>query len=242
MRQRIGKELISHGIDNANYGINSSAGEGEGSHPFVVAQLTAHNSRGKYANGVQVHGGSGGGGIVTLDDSLGNEFSHEVGHNFGLGHYVDGFRGSVHRSADQLNSSWGWDSDKHRFIPNFSPTRTNEDACLDGQCQPPFDGRKFGYDAMAGGSPLSGANRFTLYTPNSAAIIQRFLESKAVFDANSATGFSKWNSATARMEPYQHNRGDREGRCGCPERGRTERPAGGLRLGQGRHVGWSLDP
>ncbi|HEH9417661.1 TPA: peptidase M66 [Aeromonas sobria] len=204
MRQRIGKELISHGIDNANYGINSSAGEGEGSHPFVVAQLTAHNSRGKYANGVQVHGGSGGGGIVTLDNSLGNEFSHEVGHNFGLGHYVDGFSGSVHRSAEQLNSSWGWDSDKRRFIPNFSPTRTNEDACLDGQCQPPFDGRKFGFDAMAGGSPLSGANRFTLYTPNSAAIIQRFFESKAVFDANSATGFSKWNSATARMEPYQH--------------------------------------
>lgn len=25
-----------------------------------------------------------------------------------------------------------------------------------------------------------------------------------MFDANSATGFSKWNSATARMEPYQH--------------------------------------
>ncbi|MGR1254935.1 M66 family metalloprotease [Aeromonas veronii] len=204
MRQHIGKELISHGIDNANYGINSSAGEGEESHPFVVAQLTAHNSRGKYVNGVKVHGGSGGGGIVTLDSSLGNEFSHEVGHNFGLGHYVDGFRGSVHRSADQLNSSWGWDSDKYRFIPNFSPLLTNEDACLDGQCQPPFYSRKFGFDAMAGGRPLSSANRFTLYTPNSAAIIQRFLESKAVFDANSATGFSKWNSATAMMEPYQH--------------------------------------
>ena len=88
MRQRIGKELISHGIDNANYGINSTAGEGESSHPYVVAQLAAHNSRGKYANGVKVHGGSGGGGIVTLDASLGNEFSHEVGHNYGLGHYV----------------------------------------------------------------------------------------------------------------------------------------------------------
>lgn len=204
MRQRIGKELISHGIDNANYGINSTAGEGEGSHPFVVAQLAAHNSRGKYVNGVQVHGGSGGGGIVTLDDSLGNEFSHELGHNYGLGHYVDGFRGSVHRSAEQLNSSWGWDSDKRRFIPNFFPTQTNEDACLDGQCQPPFDGHKFGYDAMAGGSPFSGANRFTLYTPNSAAIIQRFFERKAVFDGRSPTGFSRWNSATARMEPYQH--------------------------------------
>lgn len=204
MRQHIGKELISHGINNANYGINSSAGEDEESHPFVVAQLTAHNSRGEYANGVQVHGGSGGNGIVTLDKSLGNEFSHEVGHNYGLGHYVDGFRGSVHRSAEQNNSSWGWDTDKRRFIPNFSPTRSDQDACLDGQCQPPFYGRKFAYDAMAGGGPLSDANRFTLYTPNSAVIIQRFFKSKAVFDINSPTGFSKWSDATARMEPYQH--------------------------------------
>lgn len=204
MRQLISKELISQGIDNANYGIYSSAGEGEEGHPFVVAQIAAHNSRGKYANGVRVHGGSGGSGIVTLDDSLGNEFSHEVGHNYGLGHYVDGFSGSVHRSADEPNSSWGWDSDKRHFIPNFAPVRTNEDACLDGQCQLPFEGRKFGFDAMAGGSPLSAANRFTLYTPNSAALIQQFFESKAVFDAKSATGFSKWNAATFKMEPYQH--------------------------------------
>ncbi len=28
MRQRIGKELVSHGIDNANYGLNSTAGLG----------------------------------------------------------------------------------------------------------------------------------------------------------------------------------------------------------------------
>ncbi|MGY6038283.1 M66 family metalloprotease [Aeromonas sp. AE23HZ002T15] len=204
MRQRIGKELISHGIDNANYGINSTAGEGEGSHPYVVAQLAAHNSRGKYANGVQVHGGSGGGGIVTLDSSLGNEFSHEVGHNYGLGHYVGGFAGSVHRSAEARNSSWGWDGDKNRFIPNFGPGRNGQSSCLDGQCQAPFDGRPFGFDAMAGGAPLSGFNRFTLYTPNSAAIIQRFLESKAVFDADSVTGFSKWNATTATMEPYEH--------------------------------------
>ena len=204
MRQRIGKELISHGIDNANYGINSTAGEGESSHPYVVAQLAAHNSRGKYANGIQVHGGSGGGGIVTLDSSLGNEFSHEVGHNYGLGHYVGGFLGSVHRSAEAVNSSWGWDGDRNRFIPNFGASRSGQSACLDGQCQAPFEGHPFGFDAMAGGSPFSGFNRFTLYTPNSAAIIQRFLESKAVFDAASPTGFSKWDAATATMLPYQH--------------------------------------
>lgn len=205
MRQHIGKELVSLGIDNANYGINSTAGEGESSHPYVAAQLAAHNTIGKYASGLVVHGGSGGGGIVTLDDSLHNEFSHEVGHNYGLGHYVDGFRGSVHRSADQINSTWGWDADKHRFIPNFSPVRSGKETCLQEECQSPFEGRSFGMDAMAGGAPLSGFNRFTLYTPNTAAIIQRFLESKAVFDASSPTGFSRWNDAKGRMEPYRHS-------------------------------------
>lgn len=204
MRQRIGKELISLGVDNANYGIHSTAGEGEDSHPYLAAQLTAHNSSGKYSNGIVTHGGSGGGGIVTLDQTLGNEFSHEVGHNYGLGHYVGGFRGSVHRSADQINSTWGWDADKNRFLPNFSPTRSGKDTCLDDQCQTPFHGRSYGLDAMAGGAPLSNFNRFTLYTPNSAALIQQFFESKVVFDEQSPTGFRKWNAATGTMEPYSH--------------------------------------
>ncbi|MFM2212429.1 MAG: hypothetical protein RL639_1623, partial [Verrucomicrobiota bacterium] len=204
MRQHIGKELVSHGIDNANYGLHSTAGAGEKGHPYAVAQLTAHNSRGVYSNGVQVHGGSGGNGMVTLDNSLGNEFSHEVGHNYGLGHYVDGFKGSVHRPADQINSTWGWDADKRRFLPNFSPLRTGKDATLEGQSQPPFDGRSYGFDAMAGGAPFSSFNRFTLYTPNTAAIIQKFLESKAVFDPLSPTGFSKWNESAAKMEPFSH--------------------------------------
>ena len=204
MRQSIGKELISHGIDNANYGIHSTSGQGEQSHPYLVAQLAAHNNQGRYLNGIQVHGGSGGGGIVTLDHSIGNEFSHEVGHNYGLGHFVGGFKGSVHREAGQLNSAWGWDADKNRFIPNFAPVQTGKNTELEGQSQAPFDGRSYGLDAMAGGAPFSSFNRFTLYTPNSAAIIQRFLEGKAVFDPQSATGFSQWNEKTLRMEPMSH--------------------------------------
>ncbi|MGL5990173.1 MAG: M66 family metalloprotease [Plesiomonas sp.] len=204
MRQRIGKELISIGIDNANYGINSSVGEGESGHPYIASQLAAHNSRGKYENGVQTHGGSGGGGIVTLDDSLGNEFSHEVGHNYELGHYPGGFKGSVHRAANEVNSTWGWDADLNRFIPNLSGNKSNQDSCLDGQCQAPFDGRRFGFDSMAGGSPLSSLNRFTLYTPYSMVRIQNYFEKKVVFSADSATGFKKWDPVTRKMEPYQH--------------------------------------
>lgn len=203
MRQRIGKELISLGINNANYGINSSEGEGEGS-PFLAAQLTAHNSCGKYANGIIVHGLSGGGGVVTLDKSLGNEFSHEVGHNYGLGHYPGGFNGSVHRAADQLNSTWGMDMDVGKFIPNFMPIPTDKDICYDGQCQSPFYGRSFGADAMAGGAPMSQSNRFTLYTPFSATTIQSFMESKIIFSADSVTGFRQWDPVTGSMEPYYH--------------------------------------
>ncbi|MDX2321011.1 MAG: M66 family metalloprotease [Moritella sp.] len=204
MRQRIGKELISIGIDNANYGINSSIGEGESGHPYLASQLAAHNSRGKYENGVITHGGSGGGGIVTLDASLGNEFSHEVGHNYGLGHYPGGFAGSIHRQADAVNSTWGWDADRNKFIPNMTAKIYNESTCRDGECQAPFYGRYFGKDAMGGGYPLSSFNRFTLYTPYSAAIIQRNLESKVVFSADSDTGFKKWDPVTQTMEPYQH--------------------------------------
>ena len=35
-----------------------------------------------YQNGRQVHGGSGGNGIITLNSSIGNEKSHEAGHNY----------------------------------------------------------------------------------------------------------------------------------------------------------------
>ncbi len=110
----------------------------------------------------------------------------------------------MHRPADQINSTWGWDADKNRFIPNFAMKRSDRDTCVEGQCQAPFDGRSYGLDAMAGGEPMSGLNRFTLYTPNTAAIIQKFLEGKAVFDSRSDTGFSKWNATSTRMEPYHH--------------------------------------
>jgi hypothetical protein len=202
MRQFIGKVLLSHGIDLANYGINSSKGNAESSHPYTCALLAAHNTVGLYQNGRIVHGGSGGNGMVTLDNSVGNEFSHEVGHNYGLGHYVDGFKGSVHRPASEVNSSWGWDSEKNVFYPNFSQKNTGQDQCLNGECQSPYLGKyQFGTDSMAGGSPQY-SNRFTFYTPNTSRIIQNFLEKKARWDPSSSTGFRKFNWATKTMDEF----------------------------------------
>jgi len=86
MREYIGKALYSEGIDNANEGVWAS----DAVHVRALTmQITPHNSIGNYSNGVIIHGLSGGGGRATLWDSLGNEMSHELGHNYGLGHYDD---------------------------------------------------------------------------------------------------------------------------------------------------------
>ena len=165
MRKHIGKLLISIGINHANYGIHSTVGPLEKT-PYSCSQVTAHTSRGKYKNGIQVHGLSGGNSIVTLYRSTRNEFSHELGHNYGLGHFPNGFSGSVHRSAEHFGSSWGWDSVKNILLPNFAKTITGDFACVDGTCQEPFIGHKFGYASMAGGDPLyDSTNSYTMHTP-----------------------------------------------------------------------------
>ena len=63
---------MSHGINNANYGINASVSLGSTAHPFSSVQLTAHTSIGKYDNGVFVHGLPGGAGFVILIRFEGN--------------------------------------------------------------------------------------------------------------------------------------------------------------------------
>lgn len=206
MRQYIGKLLLSHGIDLANYGVSSSLAQSESPHKFTCALLAAHNTVGVYTNGVVVHGLSGGNGMITLLDSIGNEMSHEVGHNYGLGHYVGGFDGSVHRPADEINSSWGWDSRKNIFLPNFSASNTGDEQCHDGKCESAFMGRyQYGTDAMAGGEPLWGSNRFTMYTPHVSNIIQEFLETRAMWDPTSSTGFRKYNSGSGEMEEFTND-------------------------------------
>ena len=201
MRNHIGKELISLGIDNANYGINASVGES--GHPYLSAQITAHNSIGNYINGRQRHGGSGGGGMITLDHSIGNEFSHEIGHNYGLSHYPNNFNGTVHAPANKINSTWGWNSQKNMFIPNFRRSVTHKQSCYKGDCQDPFEGYAFGYASLGGGSPMHNTS-FTLYTPYETAMIQKFFEHKVNFDQNSSTGFSKWNPEKHTMQSWEY--------------------------------------
>ncbi|WP_061008689.1 M66 family metalloprotease [Vibrio sp. CUB2] len=206
MRAYTTKILMSHGINLANYGINSSTAISERAHPYTANQITAIAAVGRYQNGVVAHGGSGGNGMVTIDSSLGNEWSHEVGHNFGLGHWPGGTDGTTHRPSTDINSAWGWDQFQQRFIANFMWNKRNgqdQVCCTDGIGIPAFEGYKFNRDAMGGGEPTSPISKYTLHTPFVLEKIQTFMEKKATFDEASPTGFSKWNDETKTMQEFE---------------------------------------
>ncbi|MEZ9523933.1 M66 family metalloprotease [Enterovibrio norvegicus] len=201
MREYIGKRLFSIGINNANFGVTDTAG-GNASWPRPFSHITAHNSRGKYlakdpdtgviASKVVQHGGSGGGGIVTLDATRGNEWSHELGHNFGRGHHPQGY--SVH----DMESGWGWDARYNRFIGNLHWTADpiTVDNTNSGESVPPFAGEfRFMREAMGGGEgALTGLiSNYTLEHPIAARVTQDWFNRSNNLDMNSSTGFVQWD-------------------------------------------------
>ncbi|HFG1759823.1 TPA: M66 family metalloprotease, partial [Vibrio cholerae] len=178
MREAVGKALVSTGINNANLGIVASSGYSQ-QYNRLTNHITAHTNIGYYNNGVVVHGGSGGGGIVTLENTLHNEWSHELGHNYGLGHYVAG--GTSHGP----DTSWGWDGYYKRFIANFDWKRSPQSNIRpDNQevVKPFMDKYTYLWDAMSGGYDHQNGiiSRYTLHHPYVARIIQDWLKNGAV--------------------------------------------------------------
>ncbi len=194
MRGAIGKALISMGINNANFGIPDSAGI-TGTYARRTNIITSHNSIGAYTNGIVTHGLSGGGGMVTLRNSTGNEWSHELAHNFGRGHHPH--LASIHDET----TGWGWDALYNRFIGNMlwkGEVKTMEWA---GQIVPPFAGEfTFTNDSQAGGNtafngPISS---YTHDHPAGTLKTQQWLNGSQRIDTLSPTGYSRWNQAQQR--------------------------------------------
>ncbi|PSV58787.1 M66 family metalloprotease [Photobacterium sp. GB-3] len=209
---RIARELISSGINSANYGVNSSkvrpASQWNIEAPYHATQVTVNNSIGNYTDGLIAHGMLGSyAGVASVVSSTGNEFSHEVGHELGVGaHYPGGFTGAIHKSSTEVNSTWGWDVYKNIFIPNFTKGVTNQESCYEGECVAPFEGHSFGFGTMSGGQPLYPKyNAYTLHAPYELSVFQDFVENKANFDPESPTGYSKWDHVEQVMKPWTHS-------------------------------------
>ncbi|STQ77019.1 M66 family metalloprotease [Grimontia hollisae] len=207
MREAIGKALVSTGINNANFGISDSAGASQQYNRHRgFNHITAHTNVGVYthpSNGgsqTVVHGGSGGGGIVTLEGTTGNEWSHELGHNYGLGHYP--YMASVH---DQ-ESGWGWDAFYQRFIGNLHWTGEAYTQEQGGEIVPPFKGEfRFTRDAQNGGEAerVGTISRFTLEHPAQSRKTQNWLNQAANLDSSSPSGYVRWNGHTQAYDVVQ---------------------------------------
>lgn len=206
MRENVAKSTFSVGINLANWGVTSASMASQ-EQPQLTESVIVHHARGKYSNGDQTHGLSGGNGMLTLIDSIGNEFSHEIGHHYGLGHYP----GAVETkdqptnyfwSAHHADSGWGYISFRNKMRGNLNWKSTN---LGDGSNGVPNFLKLYPYswDAMAGGYTASSISQFTHYTGYSASLKIQPHFNREMWNASSPTGYTKWNATTRKMEVVQ---------------------------------------
>lgn len=203
MRENTAKSTFSVGINMANYGVTSSGMQSQ-SQPQVFQTATIHHAQGMYSNGLQPHGLSGGNSILTLSTSKGNEFSHEIGHHYGLGHYP----GWVTATNDSFlavhhhDSGWGYIAYRKRMRANLL-WNSGSTCTVNGAPSAMLDKLYcFAPDAMSGGSFISALSLYTHYTGYSTTTKIQPAMDKPVLTPSSPTGYQKWNTNTRAMENY----------------------------------------
>ncbi len=201
MREDVAKATYSVGINQANYGVTSSRLD-EQSPSLLTSQFVYHHAVGAYANGIQRHGLSGGNAIGTLSQSSGNEWSHEIGHHFEMGHYPGAIGTNYFWSSHHADSGWGYIAHRKRMRANLAfdkAARTGLD--VDGYANPESFMRLYSYnaDAMAGGWEPGDLSLYTHYTGYTARRIQNNVMARAWYDAGSSTGYSQYDAASGQV-------------------------------------------
>lgn len=200
MRENTTKSTFSTGINLANWGI-TSAGMISQQQPQLTQSAVIHHAAGMYSNGRQTHGLSGGNGILTLYNAVGNEFSHEIGHHYGIGHYPGEVNGNYFWAVHHYDSGWGYIAYRNRMRANLLWAR-NKSAAMAGT--PVFnEAYAFAPDAMSGGDFTSALSNYTHYTGYSTKNWIQPRLNRAVWAADSPTGYRQWDSASLKMEVAQ---------------------------------------
>jgi hypothetical protein len=201
MRENVGKSTFSVGINLANWGITSASMASQ-NQPQLTQTVVAHHSRGKYANGESNHGLSGGNGMLTLYDSVGNEFSHEIGHHYGLGHYPGQEGDNQFWTSHHADSGWGYIPYRNMMRGNL--IWNNKDLWASSTGIANFLALyPHSRDAMSGGYASSSVSRYTHYTGYSTYLKIQPHFNRYVWDKTSPTGYKKWNEVTRQMEVVQ---------------------------------------
>ncbi|WP_353140630.1 M66 family metalloprotease [Acinetobacter pragensis] len=207
MRENVGKSTFSVGINLANWGVTSASMSSQ-SQPQLTESVIVHHSRGRYANGYSTHGLSGGNGMLTLVDSVGNEFSHEIGHHYGLGHYPGAVTTAgvtnYFWASHHADSGWGYIANRNKMRGNLIWASTS---LWDASTGTANFKNLFPYsrDAMSGGYSSSTYSKYTHYTGYSTFLKIQPHFNRAVWDETSPTGYKLWDANTRKMEITQPN-------------------------------------
>lgn len=184
MRESVAKAQVSVGIDLANKGVIDSALNQIHEITHDMFYFTVHHAIGRYTDdnsGAKdvIHGLSGGNGIGTLVDSRGNEFSHEVGHGYGMGHYPNANE-SADGSIHGYSTSWGYDAYKNRMRANVEWNSNPANYIFQDKYYITSFQETYGWnkDSMAGGWADSAISRYTHNTARSTRQIQKNIEGR----------------------------------------------------------------
>lgn len=137
---------------------------------------------------------------MTLEATTGNEWSHELGHNYGLGHWP--YMASIH----DMESGWGWDAFHQRFIGNLHWKGDVYTQQQGDDIVPPFkDAFRFLRDAQNGGEQeyVGTISRFTLEHPAQSRKAQRWMNNGFNLDSHSPSGYVQWDQATQRYKAVE---------------------------------------
>lgn len=207
MRENVAKSTFSVGINLANWGITSASMSSQ-EQPQLTQQVVAHHAVGRYQyragnttpDQLVLHGLSGGNSILTLLKTVGNEFSHEIGHHFGLSHYPG--QSETDPATDFWNrqhadSGWGYIAYRHRMRSNLDwGSRLAADAtALSG-----FKGLyPYAFSPMSGGSPTSSLSSYTAYTGFDTQDKVQPAFDRWQYSKDSPSGYMKWDAAQRKM-------------------------------------------
>lgn len=203
MREDVAKAQFSVGIDLANKGVASSALDQSHEINHDMFYFTVHHTQGKYAGGkVQGHGLSGGNGIGTLYASRGNEFSHEVGHGYNMGHYP--FSDTVsYGSIHGYQTGWGYDAYHNRMRANIAWNSNGGEETFMQYFISPFQSTyNWNKDSMAGGWADSAISRYTHNTAMTTRQIQQNIKGRYFLSdskLNDVYEYVEWDEANKKI-------------------------------------------
>lgn len=203
MREDVAKAQFSVGIDLANKGVASSALNQSHEITHDMFYFTVHHTQGKYAGGkVQGHGLSGGNGIGTLYASRGNEFSHEVGHGYNMGHYP--FSDTVsYGSIHGYQTGWGYDAYHNRMRANVAWNSGGGTEEFMQYFITPFQATyNWNKDSMAGGWADSAISRYTHNTAMTTRQIQQNIKGRYFLSdskLNNTYEYVEWDEANKKI-------------------------------------------